>query len=565
MADSSSSNQAQTGAFPKRLAFPAVIAILAIVLLRQFGNDTLGYADADRLLLDGVFLLDLIKDLGFIDPYNYTVNYYAQYPGLSVGYKPIFLPTIEALSNAVFGNSMQSGRIALFLFALVGFGSWYKLIESYFDTSTAFWSSVLLITTPIIAKWGWYTMTELPTLSMALLTGALFTKYVNTDKPGYLIATGIALGLACWTKQVAIFVAVWLLLHALFIGKLHIYLMRREAWLTIIISLIILIPLAIITLWLGELNMAQSVGKAMRLQKDVSLLDAFVAYVWKPFPTLISSGATVPVLILSMLGLLMAAIKRDGRIIFALTLMLSTYILFGLYLGIARPRDWIYWIPAFTFFAVVPFHYLRPLLGTSAHRWLSLTVLLGISIYQITLVYSMPQNYATGFQQAAKYVLQNTQSQTVFYDGYNNGYFTYFMRINDPDRSMYVLRGDKLLSSSGMYAGKGRQIDLKIRVQKKQEIRELFQRYGVQYVVVESKNYIGLEIHEVLRNYLRGDEFRLATAIPIRTNRSGLKSREILVYEFLRPKEPESGVLEIDVPIVGKTIRVPFRKNLKAE
>jgi len=80
-----------------------VLLVMAVLLLRQLGNDSLGYPDADRILMDGVFILDFLKDLPLTRVYDYTINYFAQYPALSIGYRPPFFPFVEALFNGVFG------------------------------------------------------------------------------------------------------------------------------------------------------------------------------------------------------------------------------------------------------------------------------------------------------------------------------------------------------------------------------------------------------------------------------------------------------------------------------
>ena len=100
--------------------------------------------------------------------------------------------------------------------------------------------------------------------------------------------------------------------------------------------------------------------------------------------------------------------------------------------------------------AVLPSFYFKK---SKVFFGVSWVLVVAISIFQINKTYEKPLKYATGYDSAAQYVLQNCgASPIVLFDGYNNGYFTYFMRALDPKKSMYVLRGDKLLSSSSVFS-----------------------------------------------------------------------------------------------------------------
>lgn len=537
-----------------RLALPFILLIMSVILLRQIGNPHLGYPDADRLLMDGVFILDFLKEMPLTRIYDYTINYYAQYPALSIGYRPPFFPFIEALFNGVFGINTWSSRLALLAFAIVGVTAWFKLVQRIFDTNTAFWTTLLLVTTPFVAKWGWYTMGELPLLSMAMITGYVFYVYTETERPLYLYAAAILLGLTVWTKQTALFLVFWFFLYSLMAGKLIIYFKRREVWIASAILAVIVIPLAVITLWLGKTNMAQSVGTA-----DFEFKTASSRLSWDNlkilFITLYRYHLTLPVLIISLIGLGWAVVKRDRRSLYFILLIVSTYAFFS-YIVNKNERYPIFWIPAFTVLAALPVYYLRHVRNA---RMAVMFILTGVVVYQIYLIYTRLPNYATGYDTAAAYILQNSRSPTVFFDGYNNGYFTYFMRALDPERSMYVLRADKLLSSSAIgYLGKHTQVHAASR----QDIRKIFDQYGVHYVIVETKDWSNLDIHKELREFLKEEPFRLAKRIEVQSNREPLENQELLIYEYLdSTKNIMADYIEMRLPVVGQTIRVPMRKQ----
>jgi hypothetical protein len=534
------------GAF---LGLLAVLGVAAVLLLRSLFDTSLGYPDADRILMDGVFIRDFLSELPLTRVYDYTIQYFGQYPALSIGYRPPFFPFLEGLYNLVFGVNMWSSRLALFTFVVVGVSSWYLLINRAFDTLTAFLASLLLVTTPFLVQWGWYTMGEWPVLAMVLLTGYLFYRYSETDTPRYLYGAALALALAMWTKQTAGFALVWILLYTAFSGKLLSYLKRREVWLALLLLVVLVTPLAIVTAWLGAQNIGQSIGTEEFL-KNVSRLS------WKNFShhlgTLFQQHLPLPTLILAGVGLAWAIARRDRRVLFFLALILATYAVFTYIVG-KNARYPLFWIPAFTALAALPVHYAARHSRTAVA--LAGIFVAGISGYQSFLAWQRSPSYATGFDEAARYVLANSESPTVFFDGYNNGYFTYFTRALDPGRSMYVLRGDKLLSSSSIVAKHW----LEVHAQTDKDIRKILDDYGVQYVVVESKDVGGVEIHQRLREFLVKGPFRLAANIPVSTNRPPLKGQNLLIYEYLERKGMAAETIKLRLPVVGQTVTVPMR------
>ena len=129
------------------------------------------------------------------------------------------------------------------------------------------------------------------------------------------------------------------------------------------------------------------------------------------------------------------------------------------------------------------------------------------------------------------------------------------MRALDERRSYYVLRADKLLTASSISA-KNR---LAVLAENRSDIGKTLQRYGVDLVVVESSDRSGIPIHEELRVFLEEGPFRLLKSIPVeQANRPPLKGQRILVYRYENMSVPSAKTLKLPVPVVGKTIEVPW-------
>jgi hypothetical protein len=532
-----------------------VLVAITILLTRQFWNPHLGYPDADRILMDGVFIHDFLRDLPLTNIYDYTINYYAQYPALSIGYRPPFFPFVEAIFNTAFGVNMWSSRLAILAFAVVGFSAWFFLVRRIFNTSTALASCLLLISLPFISKWGWYTMGELPLLSMAMLTCYLFYRYVETDKARFLFGCALSFVLAVWTKQTAFYLAFWFLLYLIYDKSLLMRLKQGKVWIAVALITAALIPLALITLWLGDQNLAQSVGTAAT--QGASPWTQRLLRLPEHFDNILNYQTTLPFIVLTLAGMFLSVIKGDRKTIFFWLFILATVLFFS-YVIHKNERYSIFWLPAFSLFAAYPLYLLREFYFPRYAFALVLTIAFSYNVYSI---YKVEPNYATGYQEAAQFVLENSSSPTVFVDAYNNGYFTYFMRAHDDARSMYVLRADKLLASSSISA-KNR---LELHAQNKKEILEILGKYGIELIVVESQDISGVEIYKEFRELLQNGPFSLIKRIPVETTRPVLDDQELLIYRYLERKPIAGNTLTLHLPVVGQTIEVPLRELINED
>lgn len=523
------------------------IGMMAL-LLRELGNSSLGYPDADRLLMDGVFLLDFMRALPLNRVVDFTKEYYAQYPALSIGYRPPFFPFVEAFFNAVFGINTWSSRLAIVAFALAGISAWYALVARIYDRETAFWSGALIATTPFLVQWGWYTMGEIPLLAMAMITVYYFYRYSETQSAKYLYITTVLFCLSAWTKQTAAYLALFFVLYLAYRHQLIDFFKRKESWIALALATLMLAPLVAITLWLGDLNVQQSVGSSAASGTPSRLSFAnWLVHI----NSLTEYHLTWMVLVLSAAGMVFAVVKRDPRAIFFALLILTTHVVFSLLAG-KNPRYPFFWIPPLTVFAAVGLFYAHRPLPRSA---LTIALLVAVSYNVVESLRKEPQ-FATGYDKAALFVLQNSRSPTVFFDGYNNGYFTYFMRAADPQKSMYVLRADKLLTSSAI----NNSIWLEVHAKTEADIERMLQEYGVELVVLESRDVSGIAIHQMLRRLVGGEGFQQLASIKVESNREPLQAQTIDIYRYLRAKPITAQFLTLKLPVVGQTITVPLRK-----
>ena len=539
---------------------PIAVSLALIVSARSFLDEGVSFPDGDRLMMDGVFIADYLRDTlanGFLHPMAYAEQYYAQYPALSIGYKPPLWPAIQSLLNLPFGPYPVVPRICLLILAGLSAAALFQTIRRYCAPQVAFMATVLTMTTPYLVQWYWYPMTEAPVMSFIILAAWSFTRYAELRKNRDLIFSVLFLAGAAWIKQPAAYAALWLFLFALLTTPSLLSIKQNKAvWLAAIGFLMLLVPVGLLTLEFGALNIDQSVGRGQFSDAKVLAATQLLKHPWYIF----TDHLTLPVLVLATGGLMIsiaalwrgADIKKRHGIILFLMLIVSTYVAFTT-LSHKIPRYSFFWIPSFGFFSALFLDFL----SRRVDFRFGIAVFFGVAAFNIFALYERPVRSLSGPSEAVEYVLKHSKSPIVFVDAYENGVITYFFRQRDTGRTKWVIRGDKLLSSTAISGSNW----LEVHAKNRGDIRKIFRSYGIQMILVEKNNLIDIPIHDALREYLRTDEFDLvaefdtASSVDSRYN----NGQSLQVYKFRDWQPPTADEIVIRIPTVGKTIRVPFQ------
>ncbi len=538
-----------------------IFALYVLLSLPHLLNNDFWAPDADRIGMDGVFMMDFIGDLpgSALNIYDYTIGYYAKYPALSIGYRPAFFPLIEAFFYAIFGLSHLSARLAVLFFLFLGMIFWVLLVQKIYDPPTALLSLLLWVTNPYVYQYAQQPMLEIPTLSISIICVYCLCKYETDPSLAHGIILGTVTGLALWTNQKSGFLLLLLLSYPFIKGKGKL-LLARNTWISAGIILAFLIPLVCITLWLGDQNLEQSIGIGSRRPSGDWLARLRL---FKNLWFLYHDHLSVPVLLLAIIGMGGCFIRKDaGSLIFVLGIV-CVYLFFTM-IKVKVSRYPMCWIPFFALFAAIGLQKLVAWLervSKTRKPFIRYAVICLPLILQLSHFPNVFVGYAGGYEEAATYVLQRTRSPVIFFEGYANSQFIFFARKHDPDRQFVILRGDKLISSSSLSYKK----KLEIHLHDKEEIHKAFSDLGVQFAVVESINISGMKIYDELRDLLRdSSRFKLHKKVKVKSNISSLKDQTLLVYENLGYEEvTEDQVLHLRLPIVGQTIKVKLKKILR--
>ncbi|MDM8556963.1 glycosyltransferase family 39 protein [Desulfococcaceae bacterium HSG7] len=508
--------------------------------------------------MDGIFLLDFIKDLpkSLQNIYEYTIIYYAKYPALSIGYRFIVFQLIEAPFYFIFGLSYLSAKMAVLLFLFIGMFFWYQLVRELYNSSYALVSLLLWLTNPMVYQYAQHTMLEIPTLSMGIVCMYYLYKYEVNPSKYFAIVLGIMVGLTLWINQKSGFILPLLFIYPI-IKKNATLLISRNTMITGFIIMLCLLPSAFIVLWLGDQNLSQSIG----IMGSKWIYYEFECF--KNISYLFRFHFNGFMLILIFIGMIFAFITKDDRCLMFICCIVCVYIFFTI-IKVKESRYSMYWIPCFGIFACIGLEKMACGLEKFFKirgRYIKfliygLPILIQISFFPNVFVGS-----AQGYEEAAEYVLEHTKSPVIFFHGYANGQFIFFVRQNDTGRKHIVLRGSKIITSSSVtYRNK-----LQIHLLNTEEIYKSISDYSVHFVVVESGNATGLKIYDELRKLLRDTtKFKLRRTIPINSNIKLLKGQNLLIYENQGYKNRiKDRILRLPLPIVGKTIDTNLMKLLQ--
>ncbi len=161
--------------------------------------------------------------------------------------------------------------------------------------------------------------------------------------------------------------------------------------------------------------------------------------------------------------------------------------------------------------------------------------------------------YADGYEQTAKYVVENRKGACVLFSSkVDTGYFVFFTRKHNPDNDLIVLRADKVLVTNEMSH------IVEERITKREEIYEILKDFGIGYVVIEDKEYESPPL-EWLREEVKSDKFILRKRTPISSNDYRLKDVALAIYEYKGYTPPKHGkILHMNIPLMGDSITVKF-------
>lgn len=527
-------------------AVALVVAAVAALFLSSPLHGEFWWSDAPRHALNGAFIHDLVAELPFDSPRQWAVDYYFQWPALTILFYPPLFPAVEAMVFAVAGVSPASAQATVALFLLVAGLAAYAVARNWFDRGVSAGCALVFLGLPEVALWGRQVMLELPLAAMMLASVAAFLAFLRTGRPRELYFTAALLVAALYTKQTALFLVPVFAL-ALVGARGRRALLDRHVWVATLVAGVALLPLAWMTLEFGATNVESVAGVS-----DAAVSRASVAN-WSWYLRHVPAQAGWPVALLAGVWALLALLNRSWRLPRGAQATMvgwfaGGYVFFSL-ISLKEQRFTLAILFPLVVAAAVVVEAVLPRRAAAG----AMLLFGGAMLAHTVLVYPVPA--VDGYRSAATWVAENAEEgSVVLFSGKRDGSFIFNLRSFEERGDLSVVRSDKLLLSLAVR----RTLGVEELPVSREELVNRLDRLGVRYVVADPQFWTDLGNMAMLSELLESDRFERIASIPVAANVLNVE-RELRIYRNLGriAAEPEPFTMRLEM--IDETISASGR------
>ena len=502
------------------------------------------WSDAPRHAMDGVFYYDLVRARPVGHLRQWAMDYYIQYPAVTVLTYPPLFALVEAAFFAVFGVSNATAQLTVAAFFAVTAWAAYFLLRLWTSRMVAFAAALLFIGTPVMVLWGRQVMLEIPTFAFLLWSVYFFFRYLDSEKPRHLYLSTTLVLAAAYTKQPAVFIVPAYVLTLLVVYKRDL-LRRKELWRSAGLFCLGLVPLVAYTWLWGRANMRQAVGGGWvkRPRLSPSTWSYVAQFEW---PRQLGWA----ILALAILYCLGCVVRKDWRLkkpamFFFFAWLVAGYAFFTL-IAVSSQRYTIFLIVPLVFFSIVAIIRLLP---NKAGQYAALAFAIGSFSYTLATNH-VP--YVSGYRAAVQYVCSAAPPDSVvMFSGLRDGSFIFNVKSMPECKNLTVIRADKLLLRVAIDRHLFGVQEFGVNAT---QFRDMLQRYGVRYIVIEPDFWPDLKSMQMLVTLLHEDQFKLLTKVPAASNRERIRYN-LEIYENLGPLSPARNPLRVELPVSGIAVQ----------
>lgn len=521
---------------------PVIVILLANALLFwSVPLDDYWWSDAPRHALNGVFLRDFLATLPLSDPRQYAVDYYMQYPALTILFYPPLFPAVAAIFFALFGISSFSAQLTVAVFYVAASLGAYALARRWLSPWYALAVSLLFLGSHEIALWGRQVMLEIPAYAFLLWAIYLLLRYLDTNKTPLLYAMTVVLGLGLYTKISIMFIAP-VMLWALWQAKGKAIFRNPHLYWNAVLFVVGMIPLVILTLKFGQANV-QSVSGVVDAEASRLTLAGWTWYL-RMLPSQIGPialfGAAI-YLILSFLRPHFRVKQPDYGLLIGWVVV--GYVFFSL-IDLKEARHSVFILYPIALFAVLLVTRL-----SSRNIVCAAIVVVAAGQFFYTLKYD-PVPYVHGYRDAANYIAEHApKDSAVLFSGYRDGSFIFNLRTHTDREDLSVIRADKLL----LRVAVRRSLGVKEQEVGESQLRNMINDYGVHYIVSQPNFWDDLENMQMLQRVLGSAQFQEVWSTPVTSNKPH-QDRQLKIYKNLGPVSKEKKKMTLHLDMIGTTI-----------
>lgn len=525
---------------PERLlAWLLVMVCVALLFAQAPHGGAFYWSDSPRHALNGVFVMDMIKAMPIDDPTGYAYRYYAQYPALTILFYPPLFYAISAPFYAVLGVSHETALLVVAIHYLaLGLGCW-RLARYWLPAAPSLVFAALVLWLPEVAFWGRQVMLEVPAFAFLVWSAVAVMAYLRGGEPKWLYLGAALLALGMYTK---ISVAYMGVVYAALIAQRDGWaaLRNRHHWWVVGLSVVSLLPLAVLTLKFGQANLQSVTGVADAVASRAS----WQGWVW--YLQQIPAQAGWPLTLLGLTGAIMAAWRRIPGLDFWWLGFAVGYLFFSS-IDLKEARHSVFVLPSVAFFAVLLVHtVVPPRLGGWSVAALTMLVLATASL----TVWTRPVFYVQGYAQAAAEVARLApRDSTVMFSGYRDGSFVFNMRAREDRHDLQVMRADKLLLGVAVR----RELGVEQKGLTEAEIAESINANGVHYVVMQPGFWTDLEAMQRFERVMLSNQFEEVVRIATPANHKAHET-ELVIYRNKGAVAPRRQGADIELKIINRRI-----------
>ena len=239
----------------------SIAVLLAFALALYATSDRSGgfwWFDSASHAFNGVFLHDFFRDREFSHPFEWAVRYFDQYPAITLGFYPPGFAILLVPFYWVFGPNQAAAQalMASASFAL-GAGTLRLARQCGWDFATALAASVVLVTFPEMLLWERQIQPEVAAYALTIWGCCLLLDWLDCGSSKTLYWAVVLLVGALYVKQTVVFILPVLTLLLIVRSGSRIFWRREVLW-AAGIALILLLPLAAITVAFGGMNVEQA-------------------------------------------------------------------------------------------------------------------------------------------------------------------------------------------------------------------------------------------------------------------------------------------------------------------
>lgn len=530
----------------------AALLILSVGLLVNWSGlvaPGMWWTDESRHAMHGAFFVDFLRDWPLGAPYDYVQRYFAQYPALAFNWYLPFFPVFMGLVMNTFGVSEVSAHATIIGVWLVGVVAWYAWLAPRYGSGTALAACLALLSMPVVVLWSRSIMLEAPAVAMCALGVYFFQRYL--DRPGHATAiiAGLVLFATLMVKQTTLFILPVLLVYALSFQQGREALWRKEAGWGVVAIVLALLIIAAHALLFGPEAVMSGETHAGSGAAELWSWDR-----WGLYGKSIYLAVGPLIALLAVLGLVLAVYRLDHYTnLLPIAWLAAAYVWCTYLTGVPsnNARYALYVMPAVAFFSAYGIWHFqaRPVL-----RWTWALLLLVAIGWHVSDALRTPHRYVSGYDTAARFVYGLPNSGAILFAGKHDGNFIFHLRNLDRGRQRVVLRGDKTLVDMSVHKYFG----VRSHVTNAAGVQSLLNDHAVRWIVVESRDLVGLKEFRMLNEILDGPGYRLLARFPVATNVPEFEGVDVLVYENLGLVLPPDGRVRIAYPYLGKSYEFTF-------